>query len=79
MILSFSDIMPNRSYPPAEGFGPFIRMAICLEADSKVKPEATKGSVVTLRAVDQEGNELRTGTGFFVGDGNKSRYKFSRD
>ncbi|MGB9274494.1 MAG: hypothetical protein WCC08_04590, partial [Terrimicrobiaceae bacterium] len=33
--------------------------------------EATKGSVVTLRAVDQEGNELRTGTGFFVGDGNR--------
>jgi S1-C subfamily serine protease len=31
--------------------------------------DASKNSVVTLTAIAPDGNELRTGTGFFVGDG----------
>ena len=47
----------------------FLSRAVTLDLPKVY--EATKGSVVTLTAVDQEGNELRTGTGFFVGDGNR--------
>ena len=42
MILSFLDIMPNRSYPLAEASWAFIRWAFCLEANLNVKREMSE-------------------------------------
>ena len=52
MILSFSDTMPNRSYPPAGFLGVHFRRAFCLEANLNVKREMSESFGKPLTAFE---------------------------